>query len=134
VDIAKVAPEVVAGCFVNSGQVCVATKRVYVHASIYVEFLQAMVEATEKLTVGNPHDGTATLGPIQNQMQYERVKTFFDDSSSNGYRFATGKKAVESTKGYFIKPAIVDNPPEDSMIVAQEQFGILAIWPSHYLY
>ena len=44
VDMAKVVPEVVLGSFWNTGQVCVATKRVYIHESIYKEFVEKMVQ------------------------------------------------------------------------------------------
>lgn len=123
VDIKKVAPEVVMGAFQNSGQVCVATKRIYVHESIYKEFLNEMVNFTKTIKVGNPDDGDNLLGPIQNSMQYERVKGFFADSKAKGYKFAAGEPDVASGKGYFIQPTIIDNPPNYSRIIAEEPFG-----------
>lgn len=90
VDIKKVAPQVVMGAFQNSGQVCVATKRIYIHESIYKEFLNEMVAFTKTIKVGNPEDGDNLLGPVQNKMQYERVKGFFEDSKAKGYNFAVG--------------------------------------------
>ncbi|KAF1835728.1 aldehyde dehydrogenase [Decorospora gaudefroyi] len=126
VDIKKTAPEVVMGAFQNSGQVCVATKRIYIHADIYKEFLQEMVNFTKTLKVGNPDDGDNMLGPVQNQMQYERVKTFFQDSKDKGYTFAAGTADVAAAgnkPGYFIQPTIIDNPPNDSRIIQEEPFG-----------
>lgn len=82
VDIKTVAPQLVMGAFQNSGQVCVATKRIYIHQDIYKEMVAAMVEFTKSMTVGAPVDG-AHLGPVQNQMQYEKVKTFFEDTKVN---------------------------------------------------
>ncbi|KAH8728292.1 aldehyde dehydrogenase domain-containing protein [Phaeosphaeriaceae sp. PMI808] len=123
VDVKKVAPEVVMGAFQNSGQVCVATKRIYIHESIYKEFLQEMVNFTKTIKIGNPDDGDNLLGPIQNQMQYERVKGFFEDSKNKGYKFAAGEPDVSASKGYFIQPTIIDNPPNDSRIIQEEPFG-----------
>lgn len=123
VDIKKVAPEVVMGAFQNSGQVCVATKRIYIHESIYKEFLQEMVNFTKTVKVGNPDDGDNLLGPIQNSMQFEKVKGFFADSKAKGYKFAVGEPDVNSSKGFFIQPTIIDNPPNDSRIIAEEPFG-----------
>ncbi|EMD85587.1 hypothetical protein COCC4DRAFT_179840 [Bipolaris maydis ATCC 48331] len=123
VDIKKVAPEVVMGAFQNSGQVCVATKRIYIHESIYKEFLQEMVNFTKQIKVGSPDDGDNMLGPVQNQMQYERVKGFFEDSKSKGYNFAVGEPDVAPSKGFFITPTIIDNPPNDSRIIQEEPFG-----------
>ncbi|RDL38137.1 Aldehyde dehydrogenase [Venustampulla echinocandica] len=123
VDIAKVAPEVAAGCFAFSGQICVATKRVYVHEAIYEPFLKAMVEATSKMKVGKPFDSDSVLGPLQNKMQYDRVRGFVDESKTQGHRFALGPDSATTGSGYFIHPSIIDNPPEDSKIVVEEQFG-----------
>ncbi|KAF2450649.1 aldehyde dehydrogenase [Karstenula rhodostoma CBS 690.94] len=123
VDIKKVAPEVVMGAFQNSGQVCAATKRIYIHESIYKEFLEEMVTFTKSVKVGNPDDGDNLLGPIQNPMQYEKVKDFFADSKAKGYKFAVGEPDVATGKGFFIQPTIIDNPPNDSRIIAEEPFG-----------
>lgn len=68
VDIKKVAPELVLGAFQNSGQVCVATKRIYIHEDIYDEMLKEMVAFTKTIKVGPPSEN-ALLGPIQNEMQ-----------------------------------------------------------------
>lgn len=123
VDIKRVAPEVVMGAFQNSGQVCVATKRIYIHESIYKEFLEEMVNFTKSIKVGNPDDADTILGPVQNPMQYEKVKGFFADSKAKGYKFAVGEPEPNPEKGFFIKPTIIDNPPNDSRIIAEEPFG-----------
>ena len=63
------------------------------------------------------------LGPMQNEMQYKRVKDFFRDTIDKGYKFALGSGEVKESKGFFIDPTIIDNPPEDSMVVQEEAFG-----------
>ncbi|KAK5151343.1 hypothetical protein LTR04_006619, partial [Oleoguttula sp. CCFEE 6159] len=123
VDIAKTAPEVAMGAFMNSGQVCVATKRIYIHQDIYEPFVKAMVDFAKNVKVGEYTEEGVLLGPVQNEMQYEKVKGFFEDSKKNGYKFAAGKPDVESGKGYFIQPTIIDDPPNDSRIIAEEPFG-----------
>jgi acyl-CoA reductase-like NAD-dependent aldehyde dehydrogenase len=111
-------------------QVCVATKRVYIHESIYKEFLARMVAFAKNLKVGSSDEPGVLLGPIQNAMQYEKVQEFFADSKKNGYKFALGEPEVTSSKGYFIQPTIIDNPPNDSKIIQQEPFGpILPLQP-----
>lgn len=123
VDIAKVAPQVVMGAFQNSGQVCVATKRIFIHESIYSEFLAAMVSyVKESVKTGDPDSGSL-LGPVQNAMQYERVKGFFEDTKAKGYKVAVGSDSVAKSGGYFVQPTIIDNPPSDSRIIQEEPFG-----------
>lgn len=123
VDIDKVVPEVTIGSFWNTAQVCVATKRVYIHESIYREFVDKMVTFAKNLKIGSSDEPGVVLGPIQNEMQYEKVKGFFADSKKNGYKFALGDAEVTSSKGFFINPTIIDNPPNDSRIVQEEPFG-----------
>jgi acyl-CoA reductase-like NAD-dependent aldehyde dehydrogenase len=122
VDIKKVAPQVVMGAFQNSGQVCVATKRVYIHESIYTEFLEEMVDFTKTIQVGDSESGSL-LGPVQNKMQYEKVKEFIEDTRKHGYKFAIGEGTPPTEKGFFINPIIIDNPPNDSRIISEEPFG-----------
>jgi len=122
-DIAKAAPMVALGAFFNTSQVCIATKRIYVHRSMYEPFLTALTNVAQSLKVGTPNEEGVMLGPIQNSMQYERVKSFFQDTKTHGYKFALGSGDVEETKGFFISPTIIDNPPDDSMIVTEEPFG-----------
>jgi acyl-CoA reductase-like NAD-dependent aldehyde dehydrogenase len=85
--------------------------------------MDAMIAFSKHIKVGTPKEEGVMLGPIQNEMQYEKVKTFFEDSKKNGYKFVAGNDSVEEGKGYFINPAIIDNPPNDSMIVTEEPFG-----------
>jgi acyl-CoA reductase-like NAD-dependent aldehyde dehydrogenase len=56
-------------------------------------------------------------------MQYDRVKQFFADAKEKGYTFALGEPDIPESQGYFINPTIIDNPPDDSMIVTEEPFG-----------
>lgn len=123
VDIAKVAPELVLGAIQNSGQFCVATKRILIPQSIYRPMVDAMVGFTKHLKAGPPDDPSSAIGPVQNKMQYERVKGFFEDCKKNGYNFATEEDTVKNGKGYFIPITIIDNPPTESRIVQEEPFG-----------
>lgn len=103
VDIEKTAPEVAMGAFFNSGQVCVATKRIYVHEKIYRPFVNAMIKFTQTIKVGSSDDEGVLLGPIQNAMQYEKVKGFFADSKSAGHNFVAGSDEVKKGSGYFVQ-------------------------------
>ena len=109
-------------CFLNSGQICLAIKRVYVHEDIYDEFRDAMAKYAQTLKVGEGNDQHVAIGPVQNKTQYERVKGFFSDIEKENWKVALGGK-VEDKPGFFIAPTIIDNPTEESRIVAEEPFG-----------
>jgi acyl-CoA reductase-like NAD-dependent aldehyde dehydrogenase len=121
-DLDRVAEAVFESCFRNSGQVCLATKRVYVHEDVYDAFAKRFVAHAVRARVGNGMDEGVTLGPLQNHAQYRRIIKLIEDSEHAGLRFLL-KGEVPDGPGYFIHPTIVDDPPEDSAVVAEEQFG-----------
>lgn len=81
-----------------------------------------MVKATLELKVGEGSEPGVFLGPIQNQMQYERVKGFFEHVKEEKFNIAAGGD-IPTGKGYFINPTIIDRPPETSRLVVEEPFG-----------
>ena len=124
VNIEETAKECAMGAMYNSGQVCVDSKRIFVHESIYKPFIDAMIGFVKTLKVGASDGSDTMLGPIQNEMQYEKVKGFFADSKAKGYKFAHGEPEVAKGAGFFIQPTIIDNPPRDSKIWSEEPFGM----------
>ncbi|KAF4954252.1 hypothetical protein FSARC_12189 [Fusarium sarcochroum] len=124
VDVDKVAEKVAGLAFLNSGQICLNVKRIYVHESIYDKFRDAVVKHVKNYKLGDGSAEGTSHGPVQNEMQYNRVKTFFEDIEKQGWKVATGGNFDPSPKnGYYITPTVIDNPPEDSRIVVEEPFG-----------
>jgi hypothetical protein len=74
------------------------------------------------LEISDASSKGSALGPINNKPQYDRVKSLIADCEANGYAMSTGYQPEEKD-GYFIPVTLVDNPPEDSRIVVEEQFG-----------
>ncbi|KAJ5703236.1 hypothetical protein N7488_010784 [Penicillium malachiteum] len=122
VDIDKVAEKVAFFAFLNSGQICLNMKRIYVHSSIFDEFRDALVRQVESYTVGDGSKAGISHGPLQNEMQYSRVRTFFDDIKRQGWKAITGGR-IEPSSGYMVTPTIIDRPPDNSRIVVEEPFG-----------
>lgn len=122
-DVKALVPVLFDAAFGNSGQWCIAAKRIYIHDSIYDEFRDAFVAHAKTKTVGNGMDPTTDLGPIQNKMQYRKLLDMFADVKKNGYKVPLGGTIDESLPGNFVPVTIVDNPPKDSRIVREEPFG-----------
>lgn len=122
VDIDKTAKELFWAAFQNSAQFCVAAKRIYIHEAIYDRLAQAMVDFAATVKVGDgAHQGT-DLGPIQNRMQFDKLKDLLADAKANGLRFLAGGEIPEGA-GFFVPITIIDNPPEESRVVREEAFG-----------
>jgi aldehyde dehydrogenase (NAD+) len=122
VDVAEVAEKLFWAAFGNSGQICIATKRMYVHKDIYEPLKAAIVDYAKTVKMGDGAEQGTQLGPINNKLQYERVLDLIADSKAKGYKFLMGGEASPAP-GYFVPITIIDNPPEESRIVQEEQFG-----------
>ncbi|KAF2639322.1 aldehyde dehydrogenase-like protein [Massarina eburnea CBS 473.64] len=124
VDIEKCLPKITMLSFLNSGQICMLAKRIYVHEKIYDQFRDAMVQFTkEHIKTGGGFEDDVIVGPVQNAMQFELVKDMYSQIEKEGWKCALEGKVRETSKGYFVEPAIIDNPPDNSRIVVEEPFG-----------
>jgi aldehyde dehydrogenase (NAD+) len=122
VDVKAVSEALFWGAFRNTGQICVAAKRLYVHEDIYEEFFRAFVDYAATVKMGDGAKQGTQLGPIQNRMQFERVRELIADSIAHGYKVhSIGEQPPGD--GYFTPLTVVEDPPEASRIVAEEQFG-----------
>mmetsp|Transcript_9382 Transcript_9382/g.18554 ORF Transcript_9382/g.18554 Transcript_9382/m.18554 type:complete len:486 (+) Transcript_9382:264-1721(+) len=111
--------------FINSGQVCVAVKRVFVPESIFDEVVNGIAEHARNAPFGNGLEEGMFFGPINNGMQYERVRELLVDALDNGAEMVVGEVPPprDDTKGYMFKPVVLRNVKEGMRIVDEEQFG-----------
>ncbi len=122
VDAKGIAKDLFWTAFSNSAQFCVAAKRLYVHEDVYDDVARELVAYASTVKVASGAEPDTQLGPLQNKMQYDKVRSLLRDSAQNGHRFLLG--GVEyATPGYFIPVTLIDNPPEDSRCVVEEAFG-----------
>lgn len=121
-DPKAIARKVFFASFVNSGQVCMAIKRIYAHESIYESLCQELVAEAGRARVGNGLDPETTLGPLQNKMQYDKVCGLIEDAKRTGARILCGG-VIPVGPGYFIPPTLVTDVDENSRLVTEEQFG-----------
>ncbi len=110
------------GAFINNGQTCAALKRLYVHDDIYDDVCEALVAYGKKIPVGDGLDPNSALGPVQNEMQYKKVKSLVDDAKKKGGKILLGGKPTGGT-GYFYPITLVADVDNGSRLVDEEQFG-----------
>ena len=121
VDPAATAPKIFGAAFQNSGQVCIAMKRVYIHESVYDAMCDELAKLAEAAVVGDGLEQGTQFGPLQNKAQYEKVLGYIEDGRRDG-KIIAGGAAMEG-KGYFIRPTIVRDIADGSPLVDEEQFG-----------
>ena len=121
-DIDVVAERIFGSAFLNAGQTCAALKRLYVHESVYDALTEKLVNLANAQVVGDGLEPTTTFGPIQNKIQYEKVKGLIADAVAQGGQVITAAKTVPE-KGYFVAPTLITNIDRGVALVDEEQFG-----------
>jgi acyl-CoA reductase-like NAD-dependent aldehyde dehydrogenase len=120
--IDDIADGIFANAFSNCGQVCVAVKRVYVPNSLHDELVEALVSRAKAAKVGDGRIEASDIGPLCNQMQFDRVRELVGDAANHGARFAAGGRVIEGI-GHFFEPTIVTDVSDGLRLVDEEQFG-----------
>jgi acyl-CoA reductase-like NAD-dependent aldehyde dehydrogenase len=121
-DIDSIAPRLFWRAFVNSGQVCMAIKRVFAHESIADRLAAALADLARRANVGDGLEPGVELGPVQNRPQFQRVLDLIDDALAHDHRALSGGGAL-SRPGYFIAPTVITGIREGTRLVDEEQFG-----------
>jgi len=117
----ETAPKLFAGAFQNNGQVCIAMKRLYVHESIYDEVCNELATLANNAVIGDGLQQGVQIGPLQNKMQYDKVRDILESAKKEGNVIAGGE--VPDQPGYFIRPTIVRDITDGARLVDEEQFG-----------
>ncbi len=114
------------GTFMSSGQICMAAKRFYVHESRFDEVVDGFSAFASRQVVGDgTHDGV-TMGPVNNEEQFDNVTSFIDEAKQAGAdvrELGSIDDRSDFEAGYFIKPTMVIAPDPGLKIVKDEQFG-----------
>ncbi|MEK5108924.1 aldehyde dehydrogenase family protein [Cytobacillus sp. FSL K6-0129] len=117
--------------FGECGQRCTATSRVILHKDIAAEVTSKLVEATSKITVGNPADSNVNMGAFIDENQVKNFEYYVEAGKKEGAELLIGGNRILSKgrdKGYFVEPTIFTNVSSDMKIAQEEIFGpLLAI-------
>jgi aldehyde dehydrogenase (NAD+) len=124
-DLAAALPMVLYGFTANSGQICSSGTRVLVQRSIYADFCEQISRAAKLIPIGRD-EPFPCLGPMANEMQYQKVLSYFESAVEEGATVVTGGKpaAGEGLEGgLYIEPTVFADVSMDMRIVKEEIFG-----------
>lgn len=122
VDPAKAAEGVVWASFLNAGQVCTSTERVYVQESIYDEFIDRAVATTKAIRVGNPFDESTQVGPMRSDGRRRQVLEMVDSARHAGASAVVGGSAIDGP-GFFMEPTLMVDVDHEMEVMQEETFG-----------
>ena len=120
-DIDKAVKDMHFALFFNQGQVCCAASRIFVHESVYDEFVEKSVAMAQKRTVGDPFTDV-DQGPQVNESQFKKIMHYIDIGRSEGANLRTGGKRV-GTEGYYVEPTVFTDVTDEMAISQEEIFG-----------
>ncbi|MBI3524889.1 MAG: aldehyde dehydrogenase family protein [Betaproteobacteria bacterium] len=107
--------------FSNCGQVCASIKRLLVHESRMDQVCDGLVDVAKKVKIGAGFDSGVEIGPMQNRMQYDKVKKLIETAGDVGRIIHSG--TIPNRDGYFLPLTIVRDVDPDSELWREEQFG-----------
>ncbi|MGH7600480.1 MAG: aldehyde dehydrogenase family protein, partial [bacterium] len=130
-DLEAAAEGVMRSAFGLQGQKCSACSRVYVHQKVKAKFMKLLLEKTAKITIGDPSQRDIYLGPVINQIAYEKYgATVSEARKDNGMILTGGEQRKDDgfANGYFVEPTIVDGLPHYHRFFYEEFFlPVLAV-------
>lgn len=121
-DLEAAIPGAANAIFFNSGQVCSAGSRLYVHRRVYDRVLADIAAHGERLRLGHGLEEGVDLGPLISRPQRERVEAYVADGRASGVEVLGGRQALPE-HGHFVAPTVLADTRADLRVVREEIFG-----------
>ncbi len=112
--------------FMYSGQTCTAPKRIFIHRSIYGEFLERLLAKVRALVVGDPRDMRTDVTPVASAVAVERIGRQLSDAVARGAKVLAGGRI----EGTLVQPTVVKDASDGMLGMREEVFGPVAFTTS----
>lgn len=124
-NLAHAVENLVDGAFFNSGQSCCGIERIYVHASLFDDFVAGAIEATRGYRLGDPLANSTNIGPVVRQSSADFIRGQLKEALSQGATAFTEASGDETENTPYIRPRIVTNVTHNMRLMREETFGPL---------
>lgn len=125
VDLETTVDGAIAAKFQTSGQDCVAANRIFVHRSLYEDFIKRFAERMNAMGVGNGFDEDNEIGPLINRDAVDEAQALVDDARNKGARII-GRDQGEAPGSHFFMPTLVADFTTDMRVSVEEAFAPVA--------
>jgi aminomuconate-semialdehyde/2-hydroxymuconate-6-semialdehyde dehydrogenase len=113
--------------FLNSGQVCLCSERIFIERPIYERFVKALAERAKQLKLGDPTDPATEMGPLISAAHRDKVLTYYAIARQEGAQFVVGGGTPRFDNhldsGCWVEPTLIAGLPDDARCVREEIFG-----------
>ena len=119
-----------AGIFAAGGQTCVAGSRAYIQRDLFDEVVARVTARADQMILGDPSDPVTEMGPVASDAQRDRILAMIEQARATGAHVAAGGIVDPVLGGRFVRPTVLTDVNNDSIIVRTEVFGpVLAAMP-----
>jgi acyl-CoA reductase-like NAD-dependent aldehyde dehydrogenase len=125
VDVRAAARLAAEATYFNAGQICTSTERLYVARSIFDEFVDALIDESRAMKVGDGLEPGIQMGPLVDDLQLGRVVEHVDEAVQCGAQLRFGGKRLDR-RGYFYPPTVLTHVARDTRLMIDETFGPVA--------
>ena len=122
-DLEQAAAGAATAIFLNSGQVCSAGSRLYVHRRVFDKVVADVASHGDRLQLGHGLDPDSQFGPLISKVQMDRVKAYIASGSADGAEQVSARRAMPDSGGFFVPPTVLANTRHDMAVVREEIFG-----------
>jgi betaine-aldehyde dehydrogenase len=112
--------------YLNAGQVCTSAERFYVERPVYDAYLEAFVDHTSSLVLGDPLDPSTDIGPMVSAAQRGKVMAHLETAVAAGATIVCGGDGGGLGRGHFVAPTVVTGAPAETDLLREETFGPVA--------
>ncbi len=110
----------------NTGQICVAPNRYFIHESIIDDFIAGMTKKFENTSIGFGRENKPDMGPLANKQSVTKMESILQQADNQGAELITGGQSIDRP-GYYFQPTILKINDQHAEILQTEVFGPIAM-------
>lgn len=126
-DFEKTVEGMARAAFLNSGQVCLCSERIFVERPIYDRFVNALAARAKQIKLGDPFDGATGMGPVISAAHRDKVLSYYALAREEGAEIIVGGSTPRFGNaldgGFWVEPTLIAGLPDDARCVREEVFG-----------
>ncbi|MFE0254119.1 aldehyde dehydrogenase family protein [Streptomyces sp. NPDC059010] len=129
-DLEKAVGAIIKGFVFNTGQFCMGAPRLLVARPVYSTLLGILADAVPGVPLGDPRRPETVVGPMAGERHLRKVEEYVDLARKEGGRIVCGGERLDLDGGYYYRPTVIADLPNDSRVIQEEIFGpVLTVQP-----
>lgn len=129
-DLEKAVGAIIKGFVFNTGQFCMGGPRLLVARAVHSTLLGILADAVPGVPLGDPRKPETVIGPMAGERHLRKVEEYVALAREEGGRIVCGGERLDLDGGYYYRPTVIADLPNDSRVIQEEIFGpVLTVQP-----